>query len=555
MRFQVGLASVLAFSLLLSAAALADGPATPKARKKDSASSTAAKASPASQPAPASAPAKAKAASAKKDSNAYGWPRVELFGGYSYVRANASGKIGTTQGTFSQSTNFNGGSGDIAFNLTRRFGIAADIGGYHNGNINNSKVSGNVISYLFGPRISLRNSTAWTPFFHALFGGVHGSVDVPASLTKTTAMTFTQNAFGLVAGGGLDVNVSKHISLRTVQAEYFMTNFSAPPSAPSGSSVNRQNNFRLSTGIVFRFGERQPPPVHPPSVSCSADKNSVVQDSGDIVGVHASATNPDSVPLTYSWTATGGSVDGTAADVRWNSGGTAPGSYTVTSRVDDGRGNTTSCSADINVQPKPIPPPTMSCSVDRSTVLVGERAQVSATVNDQSGTPLTYTWQSNAGQIVGSGANVQFDTTGLGAGSYTITGRVQNGKGGAADCSTSVTVQVPPPPPQASKISECAFRAASARVDNVCKRVLDDIALRLQNDPKAKLVIVGYADPKERRPDKLAKDRAANASKYLSKEKGVADTRIEVRGAQGQKGAGKENRRADLVWVPEGASY
>ena len=550
MRFPVRLASVLTMSLLLSAAGLADGPSTPKAKKNDSASKTA-KTSAASQPAPAPAPPKA--AAAKKNSNAYGWPRVELFGGYSYVRANASGKIGTTMGTFSQSTNFNGGSGDFALNLNKWFGIAADIGGYHNGNINNSKVSGNVISYLFGPRISLRNSTAWTPFFHTLFGGVHGSVDVPASLGGPA--TFSRNAFALVAGGGLDANVSKHISLRTFQAEYFMTNFTAPASAPTGTSVNRQNNFRLSTGIVFRFGERQPPPVHPPSVSCSADKTSVVQDSGDVVGVHASAINPDNVPLTYSWTASGGSVDGTGADVRWNSAGTAPATYTITSRVDDGRGNTTSCSADIAVQPKPVPPPTMTCSVDRSTVLAGERAQVSATVNDQSGTPLTYTWQTNGGQIVGSGANVQFDSTGLAPGNYTVTGRVQNGKGGAADCTTSVAVQAPPPPPQASKISECSFRVGSARVDNVCKRVLDDIALRLQNDPKAKLVIVGYADPKELRPDKLAKNRAASAGKYLSKEKGIAGTRIEARGQQGQKGAGKENRRTDLVLVPEGASY
>jgi len=552
MRFPVRLAGLLALSLLLSAAGLADGPATPKAKKKHSASSTA-KASTAREPAPAPAPAKA--STAKRDSNAYGWPRVELSAGYSYVRANASGKIGTTMGTFNQSANFNGGSGSFAVNANKWFGIAADIGGYYNGNIDNTNTTATVISYLFGPRISLRNSTAWTPFFQALFGGAHGSVNVPASQTGGSAATFTRNAFAMVAGGGLDANVSKHFSLRVVQAEYFMTNFTAPSSAPTGTSVNRQNNFRLSTGVVFRFGEKQPPPVHPPSVSCSADKSSVVQDSGDVVGVHASATNPDAVPLTYSWTATGGSVDGTGADVRWNSGGTAPGTYTVTSRVDDGRGNTTSCSADINVQPKPVPPPTMSCSVDRSTVLAGERAQVSATVNDQSGTPLTYTWQSNGGQIVGNGASVQFDTTGLAAGSYTITGRVQNGKGGAADCSTSVTVQTPPPPPQASKISECTFRLASARVDNVCKRVLDDIALRLQNDPKAKLVIVGYADPKERRPDTLAKGRAARAGRYLSKEKGVADTRIEVRGALGQKGAGKENRRTDLIWVPEGASY
>ena len=552
MRFPVRLAGILALSLLLSAAALADGPATPKSKKKDSASSTPATAKAASQPTPAPVPPKAKAAPGKTNPSDYGWPRVELFGGYSYVRANASGTVTQVGGTkpFSQGANLNGGSGSFAINANKWLGIVADVGGYHNGDINNSKVSGTLISYLFGPRISLRNSTAWTPFFHALFGGAHASANLTSQGGPSSA---TRNAFAMVGGGGLDVNISKHISLRVVQAEYFLTNFTVP--SGTAFTLNRQNNFRLSTGLVFRFGEKQPPPVHPPTVSCSADKTSVVQDSGDVVGVHASATNPDAVSLTYSWTATGGSVDGTGADVRWNSGATAPGTYTVTSRVDDSRGNTTSCSAEITVQPKPIPPPTMSCSVDRSTVLAGERAQVSANVNDQSGTPLAYTWQSNGGQIVGSGANVQFDSTGLAAGNYTITGRVQNGKGGAADCTTSVTVQAPPPPPQASKISECSFRAASARVDNVCKRVLDDIALRLQNDPKAKLVIVGYADPKEARPDKLAKVRATNASKYLSKEKGVADTRIEVRGAQGQKGAGKENRRTDLIWVPEGASY
>jgi hypothetical protein len=51
----------------------------------------------------------------------------------------------------------------------------------------------------------------------------------------------------MTAGGGIDVKISKHFSIRPVQAEYFLTKI------PDGLS-NRQNNFRFGAGIVFRFG-------------------------------------------------------------------------------------------------------------------------------------------------------------------------------------------------------------------------------------------------------------------------------------------------------------
>jgi hypothetical protein len=49
------------------------------------------------------------------------------------------------------------------------------------------------------------------------------------------------------SGWGIDVKLSKHFSIRPVQAEYFLTKI------PDGLN-NRQNNFRFSAGIVFRFG-------------------------------------------------------------------------------------------------------------------------------------------------------------------------------------------------------------------------------------------------------------------------------------------------------------
>jgi len=200
----------------------------------------------------------------------------------------------------------------------------------------------------------------------------------------------------------------------------------------------------------------------------------------------------------------------------------------------------------------------MSCLANRSSVMAGERVEVTASVDDRSGTPLKYSWQANGGQIVGaseSSPSVQFDTSGLAPGTYTVTGRVENGAGGAADCSTSVTVEQPPAPPQATKISDCSFTPGGARVDNVCKRVLDDAAVRLQNDPKAKLVLVGFADPKEPGASKLAERRADAARKYLGAKQGIDASRIDVRSSSGAEGRGTENRRVDVVWVPDGASY
>ena len=104
------------------------------------------------------------------------------------------------------------------------------------------------------------------------------------------------------------------------------------------------------------------------------------------------------------------------------------------------------------------------------------------------------------------------------------------------------------------KLSECFFRAASGRVDNVCKRVMDDVALRMQSDPKARVAIIGYADPKERKPDSLAKARADAAKAYLVS-KGIAGDRIDTKTAGGQAGADKQNRRVDVIWIPEGATY
>jgi outer membrane protein OmpA-like peptidoglycan-associated protein len=320
------------------------------------------------------------------------------------------------------------------------------------------------------------------------------------------------------------------------------------------SNHRDRNGFVIKVGVAHWPEKPLPPDVV--TATCALDKSSLMEGSDAYVTATASATDSNGRPLNYMWTATGGTIDGSGPYVRWDSTGARAGSYTLTSHVDNGAGKAASCSANVTVQPKPAPAaPTMTCTVDRSTVLAGERVEITANVNDSSGTAIRFGWQTNGGQIEGAASVVHLDTSNLAPGTYTVTGRAENELHAASDCTANVTVQAPPPAPQASKISVCDFAPGSARADNVCKRNLDDAAVRLQSDPKSKIVLVGYADPKEVHADKLASERAASGQKYLQEKAGVDASRIEVRTAAGQPGADQENRRLDVIFVPDGASY
>ncbi len=481
--------------------------------------------------------------------NRHAWglltPKYEVTGMYSYINFNPQSY---------NNWNNQGATGSFTYNPNKWLGLTAEIGAYAftrqiyvlNGtSYSLSSLKGSQETYLFGPRLNYRHFDHFVPFVEVLLGAGHGSTQLTGDSGQT--------AFTLAAGGGVDVTLLKNVAWRFFEADYLMTNYSGSLLNPSG----RQNNFRIGSGIVLRWGypPEPPKPNHPPVAACSADKPSVYQGSNDAIAIHVTATDADNDPLTYSYSATGGTVDGTGADVRWSSSGLAVGSYTVNAKVDDGRGGTATCAADVAVAVRPNRNPVISCAVERSPILAGERVNINATASDPDGDPLTYSYTSTGGQVSGTGATATFDSTGLAPGSYTINGKVDDGRGGSATCSTNVDVQAPAPPPQATKVGTCGYRTAGAsRVDNECKRILDDVALRLKNEPNAKLVVVGYSDKKEPKPEKLAQLRADLARKYLG-EKGIDASRISTRTGPAETGTPKDNRHIDAVFVPEGATY
>jgi outer membrane protein OmpA-like peptidoglycan-associated protein len=467
-------------------------------------------------------------------------PKFELAGMYSYINYNPGDPF--------RSWNNNGGTGSFVYNPNHWLGLVAEAGAYSFlRTVPTGNVEGGFQTFLFGPRLNLRRDH-FVPFVEFLIGDFRGDGQVTGGAR--------QSSFALATGGGVDVVFTKHIAWRFAQIDYLMSNLNGVNLGASG----RQNNLRLGTGLVLRWGfppAAPPPPSGPPTASCSANPSSVYQGSNDPVAIHVNASSPANLPLTYNYTATGGTVEGTGPDARWNSSGLAVGTYTVTAKVDDGKGGTATCTADIQVQERPHHPPTISCSANPSTIMPGEKSTITSTASSPDNLDLTYSYSATAGQVTGTGPTATFDSTGLQSGSYKVNCSVTDSRGDKADSQATVDVQQPPPPPQATKVGDCGYtKAGVARFDNLCKRVGDDVALRLKNEPNAKVVIVGFADPKEPRAAKLAQSRADLAKAYLG-EKGIDASRITTRTGQAstEKGAEKENRRVEFIFVPEGATY
>jgi hypothetical protein len=164
-------------------------------------------------------------------------PKVEVGLNYSWLHVNSA--------NYDYQRTGNGGSGYFEYNFNRTVGLVADFGGYAN---TRTGINDKALTYLFGPRFNMRHFERWTPYAQFLFGAAY-------AWSGPSGFQQNQNAFATAAGGGLDYNFSRHISIKPIQVEYVMTQFD---SANLGGSTKgfggHQNDLRYSAGVVFKFG-------------------------------------------------------------------------------------------------------------------------------------------------------------------------------------------------------------------------------------------------------------------------------------------------------------
>jgi opacity protein-like surface antigen len=172
-------------------------------------------------------------------------PKVEIFGGYSYLRLDDD--------FTGLDRDLNGFNTSFTTNLNKWFGITAEFSG-HYGTANIAGVNTDFDTYIFavGPRVAYRGIERITPYGHVLVGAARSSLDFGNVVGSVSG-----SGFALVVGGGVDLKLTDNIALRLFQADYVLTRIdNITNSATSGFNTQNQNNFRASTGVVVRLGEQ-----------------------------------------------------------------------------------------------------------------------------------------------------------------------------------------------------------------------------------------------------------------------------------------------------------
>jgi outer membrane immunogenic protein len=137
-----------------------------------------------------------------------------------------------------------GGGGSGSFGIRPNLFAVADIDITHAGSITPENYDLTLTTYTFGLRYQWKHHDyRLLPFGEFLLGGSHaGGSLAPGS----PGLSGSSNTFALRTGGGVDIALNRRFSLRPVQLDYLMTDF-------TNGKDNRQNNFRIGAGIVIHL--------------------------------------------------------------------------------------------------------------------------------------------------------------------------------------------------------------------------------------------------------------------------------------------------------------
>jgi hypothetical protein len=177
----------------------------------------------------------------------------------------------------------------------------------------------------------------------------------------------------------------------------------------------------------------------PPVIDDLIEERTVANRAESIV-VRCLATDPDGDQLSYLWSATGGSFAGSGPAVAWM----APeelGTYTIQTKVSDGRGGTASRKQTIVVMAN-HPPVIESLTADSLSVLQGESVAIDCFATDADGDHITYAWEATAGEISGEGEHIIWTTPKVCA-THTVTVTVIDERGSQTTRSIDIRVRKP----------------------------------------------------------------------------------------------------------------
>jgi len=435
-------------------------------------------------------------------------PKWELFGGYSFVYpgADVHGLLpgGLVPVSSPVESNAKGAGASITYNFNRWLGLTGDISADLSSGESGVEMridDAEFFNLSAGPKITFRRHH-FSPFLEALVGEHRLASEVFGSDYEV----------GFMAGGGLDLKLSRHFAWRVFRADYVFSNHQYGPSSVVPATDIR--GARLQSGLVFMWGGKRT--VTPPTAVCSVQPGEVFAGEPLSVSAEGSNFNPKRT-VSYAWSGSGVKPGETGSAVRINTNGLQPGPYQVTANLSDG--STTgvaSCSARFTV--KEPHPPTISCSSDPASVPPDGTSTITSTASSPDGRGLTYSYTTSAGNVTGNTSTAALDTAGAQSGTITVTCNVADDRNQplTASASTTVNLQAPPPPPPRPDVAAIEkrlalhsvyFATAKPNLENPDAGLLasqettlttlaNDFLIYLQIKPDARLTLEGHADPR-----------------------------------------------------------
>jgi opacity protein-like surface antigen len=199
-------------------------------------------------------------ASAFAQSSNSDYKKGEFYVGYTNEQVDLHRDINSgssTQNFFDNRIGFNGFEASGVANVSRYFGLKADVSGAYRNKSFNFPFSGGTASFdtknslynfLGGVQIKDNSSEArFKPFAHALVGAGHArtkfsNVTCPGSTCSSVSSSDSETGLAGAFGGGLDIKVSDRVDFRAIQVDY----------NPIHLSGTTDNNFRFGVGLVFK---------------------------------------------------------------------------------------------------------------------------------------------------------------------------------------------------------------------------------------------------------------------------------------------------------------
>jgi outer membrane protein OmpA-like peptidoglycan-associated protein len=470
-------------------------------------------------------------------------PKWELYGGYSYfypgadIHGQLPGAPLPFPGTRLES-NPRGAGASLTYNFNHWFGLTLDTS-THWGSGEATfarRIDDAAFSNLsFGPKVTFRHEH-FSPFLEVLVGDHRLMPDAFHDIDK----------LGVMLGGGLDVNLSRHVALRLFRVDYVMSSYRyGPPGIPSTDV----RGVRLQAGLNFMFGGGEP--STPPTSACSVQPTEVFAGEPVTATARGSNFNPKRT-VKYSWNGTGVKVMGSDASTQIDTTGLQPGSYAITANLNDGsKHGFASCSARFTV--KEPHPPAISCSANPASVQTGGTSTINSNASSPDGRRLTYSYTASVGEISGNGDSAVLNTRGAQPGHVTVTCTANDDRNPPLTASSTTIVNVEPPPPPPAPAPEIKqleaklalhsiyFQTARPTTENpegglldsqaeILKALAEDYKNYLKYKPDAHLILGGHADPRgSAEYNKALTERRVVRTKNFLVEHGVPADHFETR--------------------------